>query len=699
MHSIDELNQLYQQADMVDHDLFAEMRSNTLLVSGFHYAKLKSSIWDRIRGNKNIPDEQKLRLTKNHIYRICKIYVNNIWRFSPSVTIGPNNPSELQDQKAAEMHQAIWKDIKKKVKANQKALEFLEDFITIGECISKITFDPEGGKQIGFEPILDKNGEMIDKKPAFEGMFHEEHISAFDLRRDPSALSFDEARWVCHANLQYLKELKQQYKDSEEKLKYVVESGKDSFRTFDTATGSYQDTKGMVLVKEYYFRPSKQYPKGYFYITTDAGILEEGQLPAGVFPLTFGCFDRISKSPRGRSIIKQLRPFQAEINRTGSKIAETQIIFGDTKILIQSGTKISHGGLTNGLRATTYTGQPPIVVQGQGGEQYVNYMNSQISEMYQIAMVEEDSQQQQTVSDPYTILYQSMKQKKTFSVPAERYQEFLMERCKIFLALAKYYYRPETIVFAAGKSERVNIEEFKSAEDIGYQITPEPSNDDVESKMGRQLVLNHVLQYVGPNLPPDQIGLVVKAMPFANEELLQNTLTIDHDNAVNEILAIDRGKYPNTDPEENHEFTLKALSSRVKKPDYEFLAPQIKQAYQQKMAEHRQFLTQQQQAAQAAQAGYIPSGGALVGVDLYGPKPGSPGKTSRLQLPSEAVTWLVDKLSAQGSSQQTFDNLPLSQQAAMAAEMGAQQVIPPLEQGIPPEMIANAEMLPQGVAV
>src|SRR5688572_8232082 len=113
----EELNSLYNNAETVDSALFSEQRSNLLLVSGDHYQKRKSEAFNsRLRDAKNVSDDVKLRLTKNHVQRISRAYVNNILTNSPNVAIVPQLDNEIQDQKDAELNMAVWKDAYTKYK-------------------------------------------------------------------------------------------------------------------------------------------------------------------------------------------------------------------------------------------------------------------------------------------------------------------------------------------------------------------------------------------------------------------------------------------------------------------------------------------------------------------------------------------------------------------------------------------------------
>ena len=52
-----------------DEETFSEMRSNLLLVSSNHYSKKAASFFNKVRNSQKINDNQKLRITKNHIHK------------------------------------------------------------------------------------------------------------------------------------------------------------------------------------------------------------------------------------------------------------------------------------------------------------------------------------------------------------------------------------------------------------------------------------------------------------------------------------------------------------------------------------------------------------------------------------------------------------------------------------------------------
>lgn len=672
MLKLDELNQLYHESDQIDQKLFAEQRSNVLLVSGDHYQNRNSRFLNKLRDNRELTDQQKLRLTKNHTQRISKTYVSNILSAAPGVTVVPRNDTDLSDQKAAEINKAVHQDAKHKYKFNSKIRDWCTDYVNIGEVAVKIFWDPSQGDFVGYHQEVDENGQPVvdevgqpkaDKKnPGFSGCFVFERIFGFNLFRAVEATSMADSRYIGLRKMVNKKDLEKQFADNPDALKGLTEGGDETYTIFDASTGSYKKSDKQVMIREFYFKVCAEYPLGYFYITTNNAILAEGELPFGEFPIKFAAFDELPTTPRGRSMLKQLRPYQAEINRAASKMAEHQITLGDDKLLIQNGTKVTNAGQLPGVRALSYTGMAPTILQGRDGSQYLQYMESQIAEMNDIAMVAEDSTENPGQAEAFTLLFRSIKQKKKFSVYAEKFEQFLVEIFETHLALARHYLPDDALIQATGKREYINIPEFRQQKE-GYTIKVEPMSDDVETQMGKQLVLNHILQYVGPQLGKDDIGKLIRNMPYSNLDQSFNDLTLDYDNATNDILALDRGEMPILNASDSHDYIIKRLDHRMRQADFRMLDQKIQQNYAQYKSEHEQIMVEQKQEIERAQAGQVPSGGYLVTCDFYVPKKDNPAETQRARVPYQALEWLIQKLESQGMA---LDKLEGMQQGALA---------------------------------
>jgi hypothetical protein len=664
---LSKLNDFYTDSDSVDQDVFAEMRSGVLLVAGEHYTRKDSSFYRRIRDSKDLSKEQKLRLTKNHVRKICQTYANNVSSANPGVGFTPKDENSTHDQKAAELHHSVWKDAYCRYNIDDKNDDWVDSFIQIGEVHCKVFFDPSAGPVAGYEPQVDENGSQLlnefgeavpdESKPVTNGEFVFEEVYGFNLLRPPECKDLREASWLCVRKMVDKKELTRRF--GEEKAKFLEGDTDETYLIFDVSRGGYRNTKTQTMIREFYFRPCVSYPEGYYYICTKAGILAEGVLPGGYFPIVSAMFDKLQTTPRGRSPVKTMRPYQAEINRASSKMAEHQITLGDDKLLIQNGTKVSAGASLPGIRSINYTGLAPTVLQGRDGSQYLNTITQNISEMYSVLMVAEDSEEKQSNLDPYMLLFRSGRDKKKFQRYIKRYEKFLIELVKLYLKLAKIHLTDDALIMAVGKSEQINISEFRKYSDICFEVNVEAQADDIETKLGKQLALNHTLQYVGNQLKPDDIGKIIRQMPYVNTDQSFDDLTIDFDSTQNDILALDRGEKPPIGQYDNHIYAIKRLSLRMRKPDFKFMDTQIQKNYEQKISMHQDFEAKRVQEVQRMEQGFIPTSGALISVDFYLNVPNSEGgmKQSKAKIPYQAIDWLLKQLEVQGASQEALNSM------------------------------------------
>ncbi len=682
---------LYARAETVDQELFAEQRSNLLLVSGEHYNNMSNRYWDRIREARDLQPEQKLRLTKNHIGKISETYVNNIITYAPSVVATPNNEKENQDIKAAGLNNSVIQYSKTHDKWSDRVLEFAEDFVEVGEVACKLYFNPDAGEVKGEEPVTDEQGQpVVDEqtgqpktKKVWTGAIVSERIYGFNLLRHPAAkMMIGEHYPLINRKMVDTSELQDKLRDQPQKLGFVSSTTDKTYKIFDAANGTYADVKDQTMVLEFFYPKCPAYPAGYFYIITEAGILWEGELPGGIFPIVYKGFKSVKTSPRHRSKIKQLRPYQVEINRTASKIAEHQITTGDVKLLVQSTSQISSGVQIPGVRSVKYTGAKPEFLPGQVGEQYVSYMTGQIGEMYQVAGVEEDSQEKpaDTTGDMIQNIFRSIKQKKKFSLYIGKFESFCVDYWEKYLELGKFYFDQDTLIPMIGRTEVVNISEFKSTDKLCYQIKIEPQTDDLETQMGRTAMLSHILQYVGPQLDPKAIGQLIKQLPFGNWKKAFSELSREEDISDNFILALDRGQVPLPNKYDDAPYMIRRFVDRVLQADFAQLDPKIQKNYDTMISFYEKMEASKQAALQRAEAGFIPSGGTRVKAQIYIPSPTNPNHQELATFPTEALQWLMKRLADQGSSQEALSQVNQTAVAEIGGVLNQQQgsQVPPV---------------------
>lgn len=702
-HKIDELNRHYKDAESCDDEVFSEMRSNLLLVSGNHYSKKTNSFFTRVRNTQRLNENQKLRLTKNHLHKITRHYIQAITSKVPGVIPAAQNDMDMQDRKAADLNVAVWNDIKHKYNLKEKFNEFIQNFVEIGEMCAFIYWDPNIGDIQGYEPLIDPatgmpaidplTGEQLPdtSRPVFSGGFEFKNIPGFNLLRSPQAKSMKSATYHIIREMVEKSELMSAYGDDEQKAKLIGDGDTGEFVVFDTNKKQYKSEDAQILVRYHFFKPCKQYPSGYYYIATERGILEEGEIPYGIYPIIWEGFDTYSTNPRGYSIIKVARPYQAEINRASSQAATHHITVGDDKIIYQSGTKLAPGALLPGVRGLTYQGAPPQILAGRDGGQFLPYIESNISEMYSACMLEEVNMEAQTGQmDPYTLLFRSAGQKAKFNRYIEKVENFMKSFCKVTLELAKHYLPDDAFIQAVGKSEAINIAEFRATLPISYQIKVEEQSADISDRLGQQLALNHLIQFAGSQMEPKQLALLAREMPYLKNTSIVKRLTLEYDNADNDMLQIERGQLPFISPYADNKVYIEAVTHRMKQADFQMLPQQVQMLYDEYLAIHEQEVGRKMQSEQAAKDGFIPIGGSLVTVQMHVADPSSQSGTRQVRLPYEAVTWLLKRLESQGATLQDLENMNDGVVADMMSRMQAPGSAGAMPQGqdllAPPQM-------------
>lgn len=683
---IADLNSIYEAADLADKDVFAEMRSNVLLVAGDHYTRASKRFQNLVRSNKDLTETQKLRLTKNHSYRISKTWKNSILAYAPGVAIKPQRDTELQDRKAADMNYSVYQYYKNTHRLKEHYRDACSDFVDLAECCTEILFDYNKGELIGYEQqvdengegMLDQNGEMLgdNKKPVFTGDFVFNRVYAFNLLRDPSAPSMRESKYLIVRSMGSKKDLLAVYGDDPDKKRAIEASAEEEFIVFDASKKGYEKVKDNVVLRKYYWRPCFEYPEGYFIIATDQGKLAEGPLPGGIFPIVWGSFDDYPTNPRGRSIHKTTRPYQGEINRASSQMATHQITIADDKILYQAGTKLAQGALLPGVRGLTYQGAAPEILPGRTGEQFLPYIQQQIEEMYQAAMLDLADEEVPANLDPQALLFRAASQQKRFKPFIERFEQYLIDFTTTFLSLAKFYLPDDILIPAVGRSEMVNMSEFRNTMPIQNQITVEAQDDTIETKLGRHMTYMSMIQYGGAQLTREDLGKLAKHMPYANTAEHLSDLTIDSDVIENAMLALERGEEVHAGEGDDPEYCVKRLNKRMREADFQFLHPAIQAGYKNLKAEYLDMEAAAMQAEIDAKNEFIPADGPLIACDLYVENEDPTKAPKRVRIPERALSWTLDRLEKQGASIERLESMNANALAELAQRLNGNQLPP-----------------------
>lgn len=639
------------------------MRSNCLLYIGTHYSENKDqALRDFVRTQK-IPQEKKLRLTKNHIGAICDRLINaTVTAHSPSVLIGPRHKMEVQDKKAADVASAVWDKIKTFNKFDELIADLAFDFIVVGEMATFTYFDPTKGEYLGEAQVQDELGNVLGTRHKFSGEIVNKRLEPFNLLRAPNSKDWEKSPFLIYREMVDVEEAKALTDDQDVKDK-ITKSADETFVVFDSQKGQYANSsKDKVLIKHKFIRPCEEYPEGYYVLFTSDVVIAEGSL-YGIFPITRRAYSKVTTSPRGYGIIKRLRPCQAEINRIASTMAMSQIYFRD-RLMVQNGSKLSNGGTMAGAVLMRYSGAMPTVQQGQSGEKYLPILAQQIEEMYRLANLQLEEEEKVPNTDPMALLYRSLKDKKKFSSKSDIFESFVKELTHVSLEVAQKYYTDENLVPSVDKKDYINIEEFKRITRMDYSIDIKSNSADIESTLGAQQAIQHTLQYA-QGLQPEQVAVLVAHMPYLKDSAMAQEITADFRAVEDVFAAIERLQPIDVMPSDNHDYFIKRINNRMKESSFRYLDPQVQNLYHNRIQQHEHYKAEQAEKMLRAQQQAIPSGGALIPVSLYlDPKNAS----KRVRLPHDALVHIYKKLQEQGALIDELSSLG-DQPAADIAQM------------------------------
>lgn len=684
-------NRDFEESKTASSELLSEQRTNINLYIGNHFHKSTASLSRKLDAIQT-PEEIKIRVTKNHIYPICQYIINSILSLSPSGAVVPKNPAQLKDQKAAEIHRPILEDWKMVNKIDAEIRRWVEDFVIIGEIWLDLYWDPNKGRKVTPQPEYDQFGQVIQPAPFMEGDAVAKRIFGWDVRVDSSAKSIQSAKWIGYEEMVPKETVIALAGENAEALN-IQDDIDETYKVFDQNTGNYRQAKGQVLLRRKYYRPCKEFPDGYFTFFTRNEIIAHGTLPvdnAGqvFFPIKFCGFNPIPTSSRSFGPIRQVRPEQYTVNRCASSIEQTQLALGMDKLLVSTGGEVEAGATKSGIRIIRVPGgkQNADYIQGRSGDQFLTTMNNSITEMYKKLGVPENWEEKAQDTDLMATLFKNMKQRQRFSIYGKIFSEFIVDVFTDVLRLKKAYMSDINFFRVTGGQEQQNILEFRSNEDLSYQIKVEEGTDDLETRFGRYMSLTQTMQYMGPNMDENTKGLIIRNLPFANGEEITSKMTMQYDNAKNVMLSLDRGEQPTISQIADPLYMAEQLNNRMFKPDFMYLRPDIQQNYMAQIQQYNQIYTEKAAALERARSGFIPAEGTTVPVDgMYEQDPMT-GKTKRVQLPLSALTWLQEELQKQNSLLNPMMNLPFSQQAqiaeqynAMAPQMPAQQQQVPVQ--------------------
>ena len=208
--------------------------------------------------------------------------------------------------------------------------------------------------------------------------------------------------------------------------------------------------------------------------------------------------------------------------------------------------------------------------------------------------------------------------------------------------------------------------------------------------------IDRYIQYSSGQLAKEDLGKFLRLDPYLNKEQMFNDFTMEYDNTTNDILAMDRGQVPlitlykYKDPN----YPVQRFTARMSQADFQYLPENVQGIYKEVVGQYQQLIQKKIQDTAALNSEFIPSGGSLVRADLWVPDPKDSTKQVRASVPAESLQWLVDRLTAQGSTQAMLGQQRQSVMSDIVSQMRQQapqqqNVVMPQNVESPADMMRN----------
>lgn len=366
----------------------------------------------------------RVRMVENQIIVSAFKMVARILRSEPILDVIPNSNS-LKDIESSKCGEKILTYLWEKLCFLDETLpKLILDTVIYGTSFLKVYWDKEAGDDLylpkvekieipktildedGFEiQVKDQSGkpvmntkyvEQIDElgEKMYEqirtGEVSVDVISPFDMHFNIEAQRFDDALKIIQQkdrNLEYV----------EDKYKVLLSkesSGSQNYSRYENkikrllwSDAEYTvPERNSIIVKEYYEKPSRKYPKGRFSIMAGGKVLEYAEeYPYGEVPYVPFYFFQLNNRLWGESLISHMVPLQKQLNMVSSKLISNTKLMSNPKWLVPKGSGIKQSSFTEREGEiinynADLTGSKPQQIQGVPIPSYVENLYGKLKQ-------------------------------------------------------------------------------------------------------------------------------------------------------------------------------------------------------------------------------------------------------------------------------------------------------------------------------
>jgi hypothetical protein len=284
------------------------------------------------------PNEANRYITVNKMRPLIDGVVGKLTQVSPDARAVPLSYND-NDRAAADEANHIAGNYTRKFNRETQLKERVRWACVTGTAFVKIWWNAKAEQVM---PYFDQTGQVTGFEKLPIGDVEEEIIPCFNVYIDPHAQTDRQIRWMIHASIKPLSWFTDNYGDAGKKVKPNALTGQsagyvDAYLEGANGTGMgwVQPTSARLnaadhrrhasIVYEYWEKPTAQFPKGRYIVTTDDTLLWAGIWPykkRDEFPFIPLRWQPRSGTPYGHSLGFDLTHLQLTYNRIYSRAVE-----------------------------------------------------------------------------------------------------------------------------------------------------------------------------------------------------------------------------------------------------------------------------------------------------------------------------------------------------------------------------------------
>lgn len=600
------LNNHWRPDDPIRRHYEQQWLTNIAFLIGFQYL-----VWDPVQRQLIYAQTPTLRWRARAVHNLIRPYVElevgTVGVFEPGWRgIPQNNDPENVD--AAEANQDILKHYWRVLEMTQRKYDMLYWVKTTGNAFIYVGWDSQAGSLIEQPNQMQFQGRSIQTMDNLhEGDLESTIESPFTIYWDNAAPTIDDVQWMIRARARPIEWVELHYPDKANFVPLGVQHDSIVNRqrwVLDLAGPSAAfagnettDTKkDWVLVREFFQKPSFDFPNGRYIIDGNGVILEEPKdnpTPKGKLPFIW-CRDALVPGRlAGQCNVDNLLSMQRSYNRFVSKKEEHIVLTANAKILEHATNELNTSSFTteigeivkwHGMQAPSYMVPPPMPPETDTEMNRLKQDFDLVTSQYGPARGQYPGK---ISGKAINYLQEANIQNKTpmlerLTLSLERWGELVLQTAQ------KYVIEPR-LIRIMGRDKKWNVKSFVG-QDIGGNTEVSIDIDTMVPK-SRNMALEFVAQltqlgWLSPMNPKDH-ARVWKALAMESDAPVMEDARLDVRNARNENKSIMMG-VP-VQPAwygEDHDVHMMMHTQQAKSDDFKDAPPPIQKMLMDHMQTH-----------------------------------------------------------------------------------------------------------------